>query len=61
MGAVMITTYFTGSLQDDPSVRWPFLLLLTVVYGVFFRKPKPSSLSEQRLEQRPGITGQASE
>jgi hypothetical protein len=39
----------------------PFLLLLTVVYGLFFRKAKPASLSEQRLEQRSGITGQASE
>ncbi|MNP69039.1 hypothetical protein D3C76_1650810 [compost metagenome] len=61
MGAVMITTYFTEAFKMTLVFGVPFLLLLTVVYGVFFRKPKPVSLNEQRLEQRPGITGQASE
>jgi len=40
MGAVMITTYFTEAFKMTLVFGVPFLVLLTVVYGVFFRKPR---------------------
>ncbi|MNQ88779.1 Aromatic amino acid transport protein AroP [compost metagenome] len=38
MGAVMITTYFTDAFKMTLVFGVPFLLILSLVYGVFFRK-----------------------
>jgi L-asparagine transporter-like permease len=40
MGAVMITTYFTEAFKMTLVFGVPFLLILSLVYGVFFRKAK---------------------
>lgn len=40
MGAVMITTYFTEAFKMTLVFGVPFLLVLSVVYGIFFRKTK---------------------
>jgi L-asparagine transporter-like permease len=40
MGAVMITTYFTDAFNMTLVFGVPFLVVLTVIYGIFFRKPK---------------------
>jgi len=40
MGAVMITTYFTDAFKMTLVFGVPFLVVLTVIYGIFFRKPK---------------------
>jgi len=61
MGAVMITTYFTEAFKMTLVFGVPFLLILSLVYGLFFRKAKVASPSEQGLEQGSGITGQAGE
>lgn len=39
VGAVMITTYFTDAFTMTLVFGVPFLLILTVVYWIFFRKP----------------------
>jgi L-asparagine transporter-like permease len=61
MGAVMITTYFTDAFKMTLVFGVPFLVILSIVYGLFFRKAKSISLSAQSLKQGSGITGQASE
>jgi len=38
MGAVMITTYFTGAFKMTLVFGVPFLLILSAVYYGFFRK-----------------------
>jgi L-asparagine transporter-like permease len=40
MGAVMITTYFTEAFKMTLVFGVPFLLILSIVYGLFFRKTK---------------------
>ncbi|MNQ80026.1 hypothetical protein D3C85_949900 [compost metagenome] len=40
MGAVMVTTYFTEAFKMTLVFGVPFLLVLSVVYGIFFRKTK---------------------
>jgi L-asparagine transporter-like permease len=40
MGAVMITTYFTEAFKMTLVFGVPFLLVLSIVYGIFFRKPR---------------------
>jgi hypothetical protein len=61
MGAVMITTYFTADFKMTLVFGVPFLLLLTVVYGLFFRKDQAASVGAQRVEQGSGIAGQVGE
>ena len=43
MAAVMITTYFTDAFKMTLVFGVPFLLILSAVYGLFFRKPKPAT------------------
>ena len=40
MGAVMITTYFTDAFKMTLVFGVPFLLILSLVYALFFRKGK---------------------
>ena len=40
MGAVMITTYFTEAFKMTLVFGVPFLLVLSIVYGVFLRKTR---------------------
>ena len=47
MGAVMITTFFTEAFKMTLVFGVPFLLLLTLVYYLCFRKPRTvAGLSE---------------
>jgi L-asparagine transporter-like permease len=44
MGAVMITTYFTEAFKMTLVFGVPFLLVLSIVYGVFFRKSRSGAV-----------------
>ncbi|WP_095145110.1 MULTISPECIES: amino acid permease [unclassified Pseudomonas] len=46
MGAVMITTYFTDAFKMTLVFGVPFLLILSLVYGVFFRKSRASATQD---------------
>lgn len=47
MGAVMITTFFTDAFKMTLVFGVPFLLLLSLVYWLFFRRPRSTAALSQ--------------
>jgi len=57
MGAVMITTFFTDAFKMTLVFGVPFLLILSAVYYVFFRKGRQNLVGASLLAKNPRAPG----